>query len=87
MIRSGNGLSCSITSLKLSNVFYQFISILFDPVYGSGGLNKFSLTLSFIVLDQAVALARSKNLKIIPLCPFLKSAFDKDQSIHDVLKS
>ena len=39
------------------------------------------------LLDQAVELARSKNVKIIPLCPFSKSVFDKDQSIHDVLKS
>lgn len=39
------------------------------------------------LLDQAVAFARSKNLKIIPLCPFAKSVFDKDSSIHDVLRT
>ena len=39
------------------------------------------------LLDQVVEMARSKNVKIIPLCPFSKSVFDKDQSIHDVLKS
>lgn len=39
------------------------------------------------LLDQVVDMARSKNVKIIPLCPFSKSVFDKDQSIHDVLKS
>lgn len=38
------------------------------------------------LLDQAVEFARSKNLKIIPLCPFAKSVFDKDSSIHDVLR-
>ncbi|TCB57667.1 GNAT family N-acetyltransferase [Acinetobacter terrestris] len=38
------------------------------------------------LVERAVAMAREKNLKIIPLCPFAKSVFDKDSSIHDVLK-
>ncbi|WP_407306127.1 GNAT family N-acetyltransferase [Acinetobacter sp.] len=38
------------------------------------------------LLEHAIAMAREKNLKIIPLCPFVKSVFDKDASIHDVLK-
>jgi uncharacterized protein len=33
----------------------------------------------------AVDFARKQNLKIIPLCPFAKSVFDRDQSIKDVL--
>jgi uncharacterized protein len=37
------------------------------------------------LLDRAVAFAREKNLKIMPLCPFAKSVFDKDSSIRDVL--
>jgi uncharacterized protein len=37
------------------------------------------------LLDAAVSFAREKGVKIIPLCPFAKSVFDKDQSIHDVL--
>ena len=39
------------------------------------------------LLDQVVEMARSKNVEIIPLCPFAKSVFDKDPSIRDVLKS
>ncbi len=39
------------------------------------------------LLDQVVAMARAKNIEIIPLCPFAKSVFDKDRSIRDVLKS
>lgn len=49
-----------------------------DSLRGQGVGNK--------LLDRAVALARDKNLKIIPLCPFAKSIFAKDSSIHDVLK-
>ena len=37
------------------------------------------------LLDAAVAFAREKSIKILPLCPYAKSVFDKDSSIHDVL--
>ena len=33
----------------------------------------------------AVEYARENNLKIIPLCPFAKSVFDKVEDIRDVL--
>ncbi|HEX8016133.1 MAG TPA: GNAT family N-acetyltransferase [Flavobacterium sp.] len=33
----------------------------------------------------AVEYARTNNLKIIPLCPFAKSVFDKTEDIHDAL--
>ena len=34
---------------------------------------------------KAVEYARDNNLKIIPLCPFAKSVFDKVEEIQDVL--
>lgn len=33
----------------------------------------------------AVQYARENNLKIVPLCTYAKSVFDKDKEIHDVL--
>lgn len=33
----------------------------------------------------AVDFARQNNMKIIPLCPFVKSVFDKTEEIRDVL--
>jgi len=39
------------------------------------------------LLTAAVDYARNNNLKIIPLCPFAKSVFDKTDEIHDVLFS
>lgn len=33
----------------------------------------------------AVEYARTNNLKIIPLCPFAKSVFDKTEDINDAL--
>ncbi|PIF33973.1 hypothetical protein CLU81_4604 [Flavobacterium sp. 9] len=35
----------------------------------------------------AVDYARANNVKIIPLCPFTKSVFDKTEEIRDVLFS
>jgi predicted GNAT family acetyltransferase len=37
------------------------------------------------MLEKAVAFAREKNLKIIPLCPFAKKMFDRKDEIRDVL--
>lgn len=33
----------------------------------------------------AVDFARAQQLKIMPLCPFAKSVFDKEPSLADVL--
>ena len=35
---------------------------------------------------QAVEMAREQNTKILPLCPFAKSVFDRVAEIRDVLK-
>jgi uncharacterized protein len=37
------------------------------------------------MLHKAVDFAREKQLKIIPLCPFAKSVFDKEETLRDVL--
>ncbi|MBC7884648.1 MAG: N-acetyltransferase [Saprospiraceae bacterium] len=37
------------------------------------------------MLQKAVEFARTKGVKIIPLCPFAKSVFDKVDSFKDVL--
>lgn len=37
------------------------------------------------MLMEAVSYAREKNIKILPLCPFAKSVFDKTEEIRDVL--
>lgn len=37
------------------------------------------------LLMAAVGFAREHNLKIMPLCPFAKSVFDKTSEIKDVL--
>lgn len=36
------------------------------------------------LLDFLVAKARKEDLKILPLCPYAKSQFDKDPSLTDV---
>lgn len=37
------------------------------------------------MVTKAVAFARNKGIKIIPLCPFAKSVFDKTPEFRDVL--
>ena len=37
------------------------------------------------MVNKAVEYARENNLKIIPLCPFAKSVFDKVAEFRDVL--
>ena len=37
------------------------------------------------ILMAIVKYARENKIKIIPLCPFAKSVFDKTESIRDVL--
>ena len=37
------------------------------------------------LLGQLVAYVRENDLKVIPLCPFAKSVFQKEENIRDVL--
>lgn len=39
-----------------------------------------------MLLHKIVGHARTNKLRIMPLCPFAKSVFDKDPTIRDVLK-
>lgn len=49
-----------------------------DPAFGGQGVGK-------QMVLAAVDYARANDIKILPLCPFAKAAFDKDPSIQDVL--
>lgn len=49
-----------------------------NPEFNGQGLGK-------KMLLEAIKMARSKNVKILPLCPFAKSVFDKTPEIKDVL--
>ena len=37
-----------------------------------------------ILVEHAVSFARQKQIKILPLCPFAKSVFDKSPQYNDV---
>lgn len=49
-----------------------------NPDFGGRGVGK-------QILHRLVAFARERQVKILPLCPFAKSVFDKDKTIADVL--
>ncbi|CAG0992645.1 putative protein YjdJ [Flavobacteriales bacterium] len=38
------------------------------------------------MITKAVSFAREKGIKILPLCPFARSVFDKVKEFKDVLK-
>ncbi|MFU8813616.1 MAG: GNAT family N-acetyltransferase [Balneolaceae bacterium] len=38
------------------------------------------------LVEQIVNYARKHELKLIPLCPFVKSIIERDESLQDVLK-
>ncbi|MBC7912653.1 MAG: N-acetyltransferase [Pyrinomonadaceae bacterium] len=51
-----------------------------EPAYNGKGVGK-------QMLYKIVEMAREKNIKIIPLCPFAASMFKKSGAIKDVLKN
>lgn len=51
-----------------------------EPAYNGKGVGK-------QMLYKIVEMAREKNIKIIPLCPFAASMFKKSEDIKDVLKN
>ena len=50
-----------------------------EPLYNGKSVGK-------QMLYKIVEMARKKNLKIIPLCPFASSMFKRLEDIRDVLK-
>ena len=50
-----------------------------DPEFNGKGIGK-------QMLYKIVEMAREKNIKIIPLCPFAAATFKKTAEIQDVLK-
>lgn len=51
-----------------------------EPEHNGKGIGK-------KLLHKIVEMAREKNLKILPLCPFANTMFKKLDDIKDVLKS
>lgn len=50
---------------------------LVDKEYGGKGYAK-------QLMSKAVAFAREKNVKIVPVCSFVEAMFEKDASLKDV---
>ncbi|RAR47771.1 GNAT family N-acetyltransferase [Flavobacterium lacus] len=71
------------TEAKMTFVFAGNDKIIIDQAEVNPGNNGKGLGKKMV--EQAVLFARAKNLKIIPLCPFAKSVFDKTKEFRDVL--
>lgn len=71
------------TEAKMTFVFAGNDKIIIDHTEVNPGNNGKGLGKKMV--EKAVLFGREKNLKIIPLCPFAKSVFDKTIEFRDVL--
>lgn len=71
------------TQAKMTFVFAGNDKIIIDHTEVNPGNN--GKGFGKMMVTEAVLFARTKNLKIIPLCPFAKKVFDKTQEFKDVL--
>jgi uncharacterized protein len=71
------------TEAKITFVFAGEDKIIIDHTEVNPGNN--GKGFGKMMVQKAVEFARQKNIKIIPLCPFAKSVFDKTPEIRDVL--
>lgn len=73
----------SKTEAKMTFVFAGSDKIIIDHTEVNEGHN--GKGFGKMMVEKAVAFAREKNIKIIPLCPFAKKVFDKNPEYSDVL--
>ena len=73
----------SKTEAKMTFIFAGSDKIIIDHTEVNEGHN--GKGFGKMMVEKAVAFAREKNIKIIPLCPFAKSVFDKTPEFRDVL--
>lgn len=71
------------TEAKMTFVFAGEDKIIIDHTEVNPGNN--GKGFGKMMVQKAVEFARQKNIKIIPLCPFAKSVFDKTPEFKDVL--
>jgi hypothetical protein len=71
------------TEAKMTFVFAGADKIIIDHTEVNPGNN--GKGYGKMMVQKAVNFAREKNIKIIPLCPFAKSVFDKTPNFKDVL--
>lgn len=88
-----------ITETKGSFTAYEEEKKIGEMTYSTAGKDKFIIDhtevhpdekgkgIGRVLLDRAVEYARDSQIKIIPLCPYAKSMFDRDVDIRDVLST
>lgn len=88
-----------ITETKGAFIAYEENNKIGEVTYSSAGDDKIIIDhtevhpeekgkgIGRVLLDRAIEYARENQLKIIPLCPYAKSMFDRDVDIKDVLST
>ncbi len=71
------------TQAKMTFVFASERQIIIDHTEVNSNQNGKGFGKKMV--ESAVAYAREKGIKILPLCPFAKNVFDKNTNLSDVL--
>ena len=71
------------TEAKMTFIFASKDKIIIDHTEVNEGNN--GKGFGKMMVAKAVEFAREKNLKIIPLCPFVKSVIEKTPEFQDIL--
>ena len=71
------------TEAKMTFIFAGEDKIIIDHTEVNEGNN--GKGFGKMMVAKAVEFAREKNLKIIPLCPFVKSVIEKTPEFRDIL--
>ena len=75
-----NGAKAGVMSYSIAGSYLIIIDHTeVEPAYAGKGIGK-------LLLYKIVEMARQKDIKILPLCPFANGMFSKLADIQDVLK-
>ncbi len=77
-ISDGDETLAEMTWVKGSDLFIIVDHTMVDEQLKGQGIGR-------KLLEKVIGLARERNIKILPLCPFVKSVFDKVPEYEDVL--
>lgn len=76
-IQDGEDLAAEMTFSLAGDKMMIIDSTFVDDAYRGQGLGN-------ALLDSVVAQAREEGRKIVPLCPFAKAQFDKNEKYKDI---
>lgn len=78
-IADGDEICAKMTYAQTGNTSITINHTEVDDLYKGKGFG-------IMLLEEAINFIRKNNLKVIPLCPFVKAAINKHPEFQDILK-